>query len=191
MTNEEDILSNNPNEPVDFAADGRLAALVAAASEILDQFDSRADALYDDLFVSTADGEALKEHARALQISPTVADSDSELRTRVTTERSAQASTTTIEDFGSHIRTVLDVDPSQFDVSGVDTDRPAVSVTLNITVADEIPFTRDEVAALLGQAVPSAHEVEVNALGTFRLDGPGYTPPADSGLGDGTLGYTN
>lgn len=191
MTNGADIPTNNPNDPVDLRDDDRLAALVDAAGEILDQFDSRADELYDDLFVNTADGAALEQYARALQISPTVADSDSELRTRILARRSAQRSNTTAEDFGLHLKTVLNVDASQFNVSKIDTDGPGVSVTTNATLFSNIPFTADEVTELLGLAVPAGHPVKLNTTGTFRLDGPDYTPPADSGLGDGTLGYTN
>jgi len=39
--------------------------------------------------------------------------------------------------------------------------------------------------------VPASHAVEVRAAGTFILDGPNFTPPPNSGLGEGTLGGTS
>ena len=191
MVTADDIYDGNPNTPVSFATDPQLATLVEAVADELTTVEADAQTVRENLFIDTADADALETIGQAIDTPRRTDEPLDRYRTRVKAAYGAAISEGTIEQFASVATRVLDTDPSRILVRPPDTEaEPIVVAEVSNSVIDATAFTKDTIAELLSRVVPAGHRARVVTYGTFRLDGPDYTPPDGSGLGEGTLGGT-
>lgn len=187
MSNKERLNENNPNPVVDFRDDERLDALVEALASTLDDLDDRLDERRAALFIDTATGTDLEQIANTVGVRRETGESDSRLRSRTNANFGRATSTTTINDFASIASITLDADPSQFSIEAA-SGRPTILLLVDTSVLQDSLLSNSKLVELLSNTVPASHSVELQGLGSFRFDGDNYTPPANSGFGEGTFG---
>lgn len=181
------LLSNNPNDPVNFEDDELLAIIVDAVARALDESLTNTSAAGRDLFVDTAINESLELLGEAVDEPRPSGEGDGRYRTRVTAGYGRATSDTSIKDFTTVLLDVLDTDADNVTLSGA-SDRPVVIVTVDTDVIDNSLFTEAEIVDFLNDSVPSGHNVEIESVGTFEFDGENYTPDSNTGFDEGTFG---
>ena len=189
MVSADDIYNGNPSEPLTFATDPQFAAIVDTVAEELTSIETDIAAERDNLFIETADEDALEAFGRAINTPRRTNESLEKYRTRVTVAYAAAISEGTIKQLASIATRVLDTPPSRIEIRRPESrEEPVVILEVQNSVLEATPFDAATISSLLKKTIPAGHDIEVDTYGTLRLDGPDYTPPDGSGLGEGTLG---
>lgn len=183
----ETLLEGNPNDPLRFNDDDLLQDIVCTLAQTLDDFDGRASDVRNNIFLDTASGDALDARGVVVQTPRESGETDDRYRKRLQAAYSAHMSETTIEEFSNIAKLLLDASANEISVSGA-ADRPVVIVRAALSVVNDAPFTNQEIVNLLEQSIASAHAIELEESGTFVFDGANYTPPSNTGFGNGTFG---
>lgn len=181
------LLENNPNDALLVSQDDTLTAVNTALATGIAEHGDRAYDFNDQLFLDTATGERLERLAEVVNTFRRTDESDTKLRVRTKAAYAQATSDTTIGDFATVVKIVLDTDADSISLSGANGDVPVVTLTVTKSVIDNSPLTQNEIIKLINKSVPAGHNVVIIFSGTFRLDGPNYQPPSDSGLNGGTL----
>jgi hypothetical protein len=185
LVNEDGLVDDWPLGPVDPTA-YPLFTILRALSKPINSLADDVDTLHTNAFLDEASDRELAQFARAVDLSRRANEDDNSLRTRVGVRRLALASDSSIDDFGDVLDEVFGTDTSNIRIESPGTTRN-INVTLSSALLDDIPLTQSELEGELERATAAGTEVAVVTRGAFRLDGPGYTPPANSGLNDGEL----
>lgn len=180
---------NNPNEALIFDDDDQLGTVASSLEEMLSAFDDRAEGVRDDLFIDSATDKSLEQLGEQVRARRPDGEPEEQYRTRVRATYGQATSKTTIEEFALLVQRVLQVGPQGFSLRGA-SNRPVIIIETDTSVIDDTFFTESEIIDLLRDAVPMGHNVEIDAGGTFVFDGQNYTPPSNTGFGEGTLGGT-
>ncbi len=185
------FIENNPNLGLlisdDDVADHVAHTVISSVAAFLDEVEAERQ----QQFVETASGRGLDQLGELVGAFRQAGEGDEAMRTRVQAGFGRATSETTIEDLAQVARTITGASASEIQIEPPADDVLVVIVRVNAGVLNNSPFGLDEFGNFLSAVVPASHAVEVRTSGTFILDGPGFTPPPNSGLGEGTLGETS
>lgn len=183
----DEIAANNPNDALILDDDDVLQTVITAIARTLDELTLQINNVERDLFIESADEDALDELGKPVDTRRPSGESDGKYRTRLWAGYGRATSDTTIEDFGAILTQVLQADPDTIDIRGA-ADRPVIIATVDIDVLEKSLFDASKIAELLKDSIASGHNIELEAVGSFEFDGADYTPSNNSGFGDGEFG---
>ena len=177
-----------PLDLLDVEADENLDALIEAFAEALSIAEDNIEVLREQADLETASGEALDRMAAARDLRRRTDESDESLRERIRVKRLQTTSDTSHEAFANLCERIFDADVDLFTIEPSAEDEPRIIIRTDASVVENSPFDTDGLNDRLEESLPAGHGSEIQTVGTFRLDGPDYTPPDGSGLNEGTLG---
>lgn len=183
----ERITEHWPNPAVRIKDGGPLEDLLFALARALSHADLDIESIYHSAYLDLAEGLSLDLYGEVVNVRRRDGERDPSYRVRVKAGYARALSDTTIEVFGRVLLNVLDTGPENVTLD-VKQNEPVVLIQTEEDVLDATPLDREEILDLLNGAVPAGHSVDYEVDGTFRFDGPGYTPPEGTGFGEGTLG---
>lgn len=137
--------------------------------------------------VQTATGIELDKLGREVGVNRRVGEADETLRARILVAKTSQRSDGTLDDVAAVLQIIFG--ESVVDISiKAKTGSPNIILQILDAVLDDIQLTKQELANVLDKLLPLNDGIEIESRGSFRLDGPDYTPPDNSGFGEGTFG---
>ena len=163
--------------------------LLKTLAVTLDNLEKDIDDVYDTRFIQTATDHHLEKIGEQVDVKRVNQQPDDELRIRINAGYARAVSDTSFETFSRVVLNIFDVDENDVHLRGAD-DEPVVIVNLPLQSINESPLTDSQIADELTESTPASDGVKVEGVGTFELSGPNHTPSDNSGLDEGTLGYT-
>lgn len=156
-----------------------MRALLSEAERI----DDNIKEVYHAHHIDSAEGKELEEFGKLVNTPRNSDEPDSKYRARIKAEFAQSKTDTDFDAFVEFVATVLDTDVSNITfITGYE-QRPAnVTVSADQEVYNNISFTGEEIADLLGGGVPAGHEVSARIRGTFILKEDGDLNTPENGL---------
>lgn len=138
--------------------------------------------VYDGRFIQTASSTELEKLGRFVGIRRNTAEGDEKFRKRILANFFALSSDTTYEGFARVAKDITDAEAGEISIEQPPTAPSAqVNILVDGAVLDESSLTDSELVALLDEAVPAGHTVELVERGTFAFANPDES--------DGLLGW--
>lgn len=152
----------------------------------LERLDDDIQNVYEQRFIETATDRHLEKIGEEVGVKRRTNEPDSSYRTRVKAGYARATSNATYDTFARVVLNVLDIPKSLISVRVADS-RPVIVIEAPLDAVEDSPLTQDQIIEELSASIPSAHGVEIQSTGTFKLGAEGEPTPGE-GLGEGTLG---
>lgn len=186
----ESFLDNNSNLALVFRDGEPLDAIAESISSSIKDFTEQVDAEYAQQFIDTASGEGLDQIGELVDVQRRGGEGDESFRVRIRAAFGQATSDTTINDLAVITRILTGATREELTIQPPSSPLLRVTIELGSQRIKDSPFSAQQLSEFLTDTVAASHEVEIRSSGTFVFDGPGFTPPPNSGFGEGTFGVS-
>lgn len=187
-SNYDEIIANNPNDPIPLDDDDILSPLIEVIADELDELDVSINHIEEELLINTASDWGLDARGADVGVFRRSGETDDEFRQRIIMAYGRALSDATAEQFGLVLRRALDADSSDIAIRPTEEDVPEMIVDINQSVVDDSPLDEETIVEELNGALPMGHGLRIETSGSFEFDSDDYEPAEGTGFNEGTFG---